>query len=145
MEQNILILVWIFVIAVILLSIPTKCSLDNKMTEGFYTNYGYYKRYCGSCGYKNRASCAKCTNCVGCITPNGNFECVPGDSSGPYFRRDCQYVEYGDPYYYYPYSHVYPVTKVNSVYPYYRWSLRNPRRWRNRRWRNRRWNRKLIK
>jgi len=112
------------------MSTPTKCpGLLGAEKEGFYTYYGYYKRYCPSCGWRSRYSCAKCTNCGYCITPSGYGECVPGDSSGPYFRSDCTYWEYGDPYYYYPYSHIFPVVKVKSMYPNYRWRLRRPWRW----------------
>ena len=136
MKKNILILFWVFILAVVILSTPTKCSNkingnndENDNIENFYTHYGYYKKYCPSCGWRSRYSCAKCTNCGYCINKSGYGECVPGDSSGPYFRRDCVYWEYGDPYYYYPYSHIYPVVKTSSAYPYYRWRHRRP--WRN--------------
>ena len=128
MDSKMLILFWVLLLAIILLSTPTG---SRKNIEGFYTDYGYYKRYCPSCGWRSRNSCSKCTNCGYCITASGYGECVPGDSSGPYFRSDCMYWEYGDPYYCYPYSHIYPVVKAKSVYPYYRWNLRRPWRWQN--------------
>ena len=112
---------WILLLAVILLSTPTACkSLSNSVKEGFYSYYGYYKQYCPSCGWRSRYSCSKCTNCGYCISASGRGECVPGDSSGPYFRDDCMYWEYSDPYYNYPYSHVQPVVKTKTMYPYYR-------------------------
>lgn len=65
--------------------------LVNK-SEGFDP---YYKRYCPSCGWRSRGSCSKCTNCGYCINKYGIGSCVPGDSQGPYYRRDCKYWEYG--------------------------------------------------
>ena len=132
MNTTTLILIWLFILAVIMLSTPTQCHSLDKSKEGFYTNYGYYKKYCPSCGWRSRYSCSKCTNCGYCITASGYGECVPGDSSGPYFREDCQYWEYGDPYYYYPYSNIFPIVKTKSIYPYYRYRLRQPWRWQNR-------------
>lgn len=139
MLNNKAVLVWIFVLAVLLLFTPVKCpgmtafmnndGVDGEK-EGFYTYYGYYKKYCGSSGWRSRSSCSKCTNAGWCISPGGYGECVPGDSKGPYFRDDCQYWEYGDPYYYYPYSHVFPSIKVKSISPYYRYRIRKPYRWR---------------
>ena len=52
---------------------------------------------------------------------------MPGDSSGPYFREDSMYWEYGSPYDFYPYSHVFPVVKTADSYPYYRWNIRKNR------------------
>jgi hypothetical protein len=37
------------------------------------------------------------------------------------------YWEYGDPYYYYPYSNIYPSITINSAYPYYRYGLNKPK------------------
>lgn len=127
-----LILLWILILCVIFLSTPTKCTELDKTVEGFYTDYGYYKKYCPSCGWRSRYACSKCTNCGYCITASGYGECVPGDSSGPYFRNDCMYWEYGDPYYYYPYSHIYPVVSVRSKYPAYRWRHTRPWRYQHR-------------
>ena len=56
-----------------------------------------YPKYCSACGELNRRQCNNCTNCGYCITPNGNGECVPGDSNGPYFREDCVAYEYNAP------------------------------------------------
>lgn len=109
-------------ITVIVITIIIIILLCRKKMEGFNSYLNYYKKYCGSCGKRTRYSCGKCYNCGYCITPSGYGECTPGDSSGPYFRRDCMYWEYGDPYYYYPYSHVYPVIKTKSIYPRYRWN-----------------------
>src|SRR3972149_8117826 len=124
-------IIFIILVASLIILLMTNCKSNlgsSKNVEGFYTNYGYYKRYCPSVGWRSRYSCAKCTNAGYCITPNGTGECVPGDSSGPYFRRDCQYWEYGDPYYYIPYN-IFPTTSVKSIYPYYRYNIRKPWRW----------------
>jgi len=112
-----IILFWVLVIAVIFLSLPTTC---NAVKEGFYTLGGYYKRYCPSCGDRSRHGCSKCTNCGYCITASGNGECAPGDSSGPYFRSDCMYWEYGSDSFYYPYRNYYPLTRTKTLYPYRR-------------------------
>jgi len=100
------------------------CPEEEQQVEGFYTYPGYYKKYCPSCGWRSRYNCSKCTNCGYCVTASGYGECVPGDSSGPYFRSDCMYWEYGDAYDFYPYSHVFPVIKTYDNYPYYRWNLK---------------------
>jgi len=137
-SQNATVVVAIVIIAILLLSAactgsgPGSGAAEGQEagTEGFYNYYGYYKKYCPSCGWRSRYSCAKCTNCGLKINASGQSECVPGDSSGPYFDNgDTVYWEYGDPYYYYPYSHVFPVVKTKSVYPYYRWNMRRPHRW----------------
>lgn len=128
-DGNTVIILWLVLLCLVLLSTPTKCNTLDKSKEGFYTYYGYYKKYCPSCGWRSRYSCSKCTNCGYCITASGQGQCVPGDASGPYFRTDCQYYEFGDSYYFYPYSHIFPVIKIRSTYPYYRW--RHQRPWRN--------------
>ena len=124
-----LVLLWVFILAVLLLSTPTECpALADDNVEGFHDYSGnYYKKSCSSCGWRSRYSCAKCTNCGYCIDKNGNGECKSGDSSGSFWsnNNDCMYWEYGSPSYY-PYSHVFPVVKVKSIYPYYRWRLRAP-------------------
>ncbi len=131
MNNNSFAIIFIIFIASLMVLLMTNCkSNSSKNVEGFYTNYGYYKRYCPSVGWRSRYSCAKCVNAGYCITPNGTGECVPGDSSGPYFRRDCQYWEYGDPYYYIPFN-ILPTVSVRSIYPYYRYNIRKPWRWQN--------------
>ena len=62
---------------------------------GYGGYYGGYRRYCSNCGYLGRHGCSKCTNCGICTNADGIQECVSGDSSGPYFRRDCIGWEYG--------------------------------------------------
>jgi len=96
--------------------------------ENFYID-NYDKAYCSSCGYKNRSNCNNCVNCGYCINEDGYGECVPGDANGPYFRKDCAYYEYNNPYYsygafpyYYPYN--YPKVDPYSVYPLKYWWLR---------------------
>jgi hypothetical protein len=126
MQRYIIVLLWILILAVILLSVPTKCNLGNKV-ENFDNYYGYYKNYCGSCHHRGRRSCGKCTNCGLCITADGHAECVPGDAQGPYFREDCAIWEFGDPMTFYNGSNVYPIVKQRNVYPYTRWNW-----WRNR-------------
>jgi hypothetical protein len=121
MSQTFMILLWLLIFFVILLSTPLIC---NKKTENFQTYYGYFKKYCGNCSIRDRVSCSSCTNCGTCITSNGSSECTPGDDNGPYFRKDCLYWEYGDPYYYYPYSNIFPIIKTKNVYPYFTYGTR---------------------
>ena len=130
--KNILILIAILVIAGISLSLPTKCNLGGDV-EGFYNYNGYYKNYCSSCGSRSRFSCSNCTNCGICITPSGRSECISGGPDGPYFRKDCSFWQYGDNYMYYPYSHLYPVIKTRSIYPYNRNRIARPWKWTKRR------------
>lgn len=111
---------WILIIVLLTSYKLYKCL----STESFD---GYYKKYCPSCSWRSRDSCSSCTNCGYCVTANGYGECVAGDSSGPYFREDCAYWEYGDPYYNYPDGQAYPVMKVDDVYPFQRWNLRKGR------------------
>lgn len=118
-KKYILFFILIIVLVILSLSFPTKCF--NK--EHFDTYYGYYKQFCPTCGWRSRSSCGKCTNCGVCVKEDGSAECVPGDSNGPYFDADCIAWEYGDPYYYYPYSHIYPVVKIRSIYPFDRWKV----------------------
>lgn len=140
MNKYVVILFWVVFVCIILLSIPTMCGQH----ENFINYYGHFKSYCPSCGWRSRNSCSKCTNCGYCITASGYGECVPGDSSGPYFRSDCLYYEYGSPYEYYPYSHLFPVVKTRSVYPYYGYNKRKPLSWTTSS-RGPRINKKLIK
>jgi hypothetical protein len=125
--KHISILVWVIILCIILLATPG--GFNGKDVEGFYNYSGYYKKYCPSCGWRSRYSCSNCTNCGYCVTASGAGECVPGDSNGPYFRSDCMYWEYGDPYYYYPYSHIFPVVTIRSKYPQYRWRYSRPWRY----------------
>jgi|688.fasta_scaffold295451_3 hypothetical protein len=124
MNKYIVILFLILIITLISLSMPTKCLTDKR--ENFYTYNSYFKQYCPTCGWRDRYSCGKCTNCGYCINSQGVGECVPGDSSGPYFREDCMYWEYNSPYMYYPYSHLYPIIKTRSIYPYQKHNTEKP-------------------
>lgn len=130
MKKHFVIILWIAIIAIFIFATSSGCGSD-KVKEGFYNYYGYYKRYCPSAGWRSRSSCAKCTNAGWCVNASGYGQCVPGDSSGPYFTSDCVYWEYGDPYYYAPMSHIYPIVSTRSIYPYHRWRLRRPYRWRH--------------
>lgn len=127
METIALILIWIFIIALILLSTPSKCTI--KKTEGFGN---YFKQYCPSCGWRNTYDCTKCTNCGICTTKEGVSYCTPGDVNGPYFRNDCLSYTYGDPSYYAPDANTFSTVQVRDIYPYVRYSLRNP--WRYSKW-----------
>ncbi len=127
MQQYGVVLLWIFILAIILMSTPTKCG---EVKEGFYTNLNYYKRYCGSCGWRNRYSCSKCTNCGFGIRADGYGECVPGDSSGPYFSNKYAYWEYGSPSYYAPFDNIFPTVRSRGIFPYTRWNLRREPKWR---------------
>lgn len=131
--ENLVVIFIILIICLLLLSFPLKCNPKNKNSnvEGFYTYQGYYKKYCPSCGWRSRYSCSNCTNCGWCITKDGNGQCVPGDGSGPYFRNDCMYWEYNDPYFYYPYSNIYPIVKIRSNYPRYNYTVTKPWRGKN--------------
>ncbi|QKF94284.1 hypothetical protein QKU48_gp0826 [Fadolivirus algeromassiliense] len=129
MDRYILILFWVLVCAVILLSVPTKCALDDKK-EGFYSYFGYFKNYCGSCGHRSRYSCSKCINCGWAMNSTGAGQCLPGDSSGPFYNTDATYWEYSSPYMYYPYSNLYPVIREKSIYPYYKYKrAQKPWQW----------------
>lgn len=115
MEKYIVVLFWILVLAVILMSVPTKCI---SKSEGFHNFFNYNKRYCPSCGTKSSASCGDCQNCGVCTTNTGYSECVAGNYNGPTFRRDCAYWEYGIPYNYFPDNRSYPTIITSHKYPY---------------------------
>lgn len=125
MEKYIVVLFWILVLAIILLSVPTKCVSGNKK-EGFHGFFTYHKQYCPSCGWRSKESCSRCTNCGICTTANGFAECSPGDASGPYYRTDCVYWNYGNPYNYYQNALAYPITLTKDMYPYNRWGMNRP-------------------
>ena len=44
----------------------------------------------------SRHQCKRCTNAGYCTLPNGEHQCVHGDSRGPYNGQYCQLYEYGD-------------------------------------------------
>jgi hypothetical protein len=111
--KNATFMIWFIVLIVLLLSTPTKCN----QKEGFYTNSGYFKKYCPTCRGLSRYQSGQCSNCGYCISANGYGRSVPGDSVGPYYDSDCLYYDYGDPFYYYPYSHSYPIIKTKTIYP----------------------------
>ena len=127
MDRYIVILFWILIIAVILLSTPTKCMNEKK--EGFYTYNSYFKGYCSDCGSKTRYACSKCNNCGYSINASGVGHCVPGDASGSYFADDTMYWIYNDPNFYYPSSDLYPVVKTRSQYPTFRHKVHKPWKW----------------
>ena len=54
-------------------------------------------RYCQECGKLSSFQCNRCINCGFCVTEKGFGECVPGDSTGPYFRQDCSSWNYYQP------------------------------------------------
>lgn len=113
-NRNIFIFSAVFIILILSLSLPLSC---NKSKEPFWSNYGYFLKYCPSCHTLNRGQCNTCTNCVYAITPDGKGKCVPGDTKGAYYSPSL-YYEYGDAYTYYPYSHSFPIVKQLSWYPY---------------------------
>lgn len=118
----------ILILALLIIAVINNAKLltNSDIKEGFYTYYGYYKKYCPSCGWRSRQNCSKCTNCGYCITASGHGECVPGDSSGPYYRNDCMYYEYNSPDNIHPYSHIYNNIDARDVHPPRRWNLRKP-------------------
>ena len=125
MDSIALILFWIFVLAIVMLSIPMSCN--KKTTEGFDMYPYYSRRYCPSCEFRGRGSCSMCLNCGYCIKADGTGRCLPGDSNGPYFAEDCAYWTYGqDNEFYYPYSNIYPVVKIKSMFPHYDFKLSKP-------------------
>lgn len=70
----------------------------DKPIEGFYSPWNLFytsTKYCSECNTQSRYSCNNCINCGYCINNRGLGECVVGDESGPYFRDDCIYYEYG--------------------------------------------------
>ena len=83
----------IFFIIVIILIIILKNKIIKKC-EGFGS---YVHRYCGDCGKLGRYRCSKCVDCGYCIDQFGRGECIPGDIKGPYFRKDCAFWEYTQP------------------------------------------------
>lgn len=70
--------------------------------------------YCQNCGYLDAFKCGTCSNCGYCISPDNVGECVPGDVTGPYFRRDCVGWNYGMRY-------VQPTTYVPTPWYYNIW------------------------
>lgn len=123
METKILIILWVLIMILVLLSTPTKCI---GAKEGFLNYFGYYKNYCGNCESKDRTMCAKCLNCGVCYDNIGRGKCMPGDSNGPFFTNDCSFWEYSDPYFNYPYSHLFPVVRVKQSYPFYSYKFNTP-------------------
>jgi hypothetical protein len=89
-------------------------------SENFRVGPGYYKSYCSSCGDKSLNACSSCVNCGICITPDNKLSCVNGDSSGPYFRRDCKNYIYGTPIINNNTPVIAPIKYVRR-YPFYRW------------------------
>ena len=105
----IFILIIVVVICLIFLLFPLNCQTlrPEQFTTSRYQNYPYLTypygskyAYCRNCGNKSRGACAACVNCGYSINQFGIGECVPGDASGPYFRQDTLYWEYGNPNYY---------------------------------------------
>lgn len=100
-------------------------------SEGFISYIvSHDPKYCPECGKMSRSMCSSCTNCGYCINSRGVGECVPGDSTGPYFRKDCLTWDYNAP----SVTSVYPIVGTYSLYsPYYYRYPRHRRYWR-RRW-----------
>lgn len=69
-------------------------------------------QYCPNCGDLNLATCSTCANCGICVT-GGVGKCVPGNSSGPYFEKDCEYWNHQ------PYVYNYEIPSyINYNYTY---------------------------
>ena len=106
----------IFVIAVIVLSIPLKCMLDNR--EGFGTYNGYYKQYSENCSGLDRYACDRAYNCGVATELNGYSYCTAGSSRGPYFAEPAYWTYKGASDIYFPQTHRFPMIYTNSLYPY---------------------------
>lgn len=129
MDISVVILLVILIFIIISLFASSQCKSYTKTNEGFDNSFGYYKTYCADCGTRTRSACSKCTNCGFCLTSSGIGSCSPGNDSGPSYRTDCQYWEYGDPYFYYQNSNVYPIVKIRNTYPHYINGIKKP--WNN--------------
>jgi len=71
---------------------------DNYQTTENFVVYTYPKgRSCDECKTMNRKRCGECINCGYCYSTDGYGECVAGDHTGPYTRRDCVDYEYAKP------------------------------------------------
>jgi hypothetical protein len=119
----------IFILSIIF--ILYKCSKNNQNIEKFIGHHP--NKYCKSCGTKSRFQCNNCINCGYCFPNNRSRpECVPGDSRGPYFRKDCVGWEHGKaslPDYVHS-AHVYPSFYTHPV-RYWNNPLYRRRRWMN--------------
>lgn len=99
----------ILTLILILIFIFTQTKYNNK--EGF-NSLGYYgyRNLCGNCGNLSRLGCYSCSNCGVCVTYDNkglNYECLPGNEFGPYFRKDCLDWSYHLPYRYHTYNNPY--------------------------------------
>lgn len=126
MNKTTMILFVILLIAIVSLSMPTKC-VKNK--EGFYTFGSYPQQYCSSCGYLGRGECNNCVNCGYSINASGYGQCIPGDSNGPYFSLDTMIWEYNRPYIY-PSRGIYPIVKSKPIYPHNKYWIKKYGKWR---------------
>lgn len=83
-------------VGIIIFIILVGISIYLYCNEGFWAGqYSNNLSYCQNCGYLGKYKCGTCTNCGYCVSPSGIGECVPGDTSGPYFRQDCVGWNYG--------------------------------------------------
>lgn len=93
--------IWLVIIIIFVLFISYLIYSENlfgvqTFITPIYTSY-VPTRYCPECGNLSAFQCGKCSNCGFCTTETGFSECVPGDSTGPYFRQDCSFWNYGQP------------------------------------------------
>lgn len=115
MDTNTIIYVSIFIIAIVILSFPLKCILNNR--EGFGTYNSYNKKFCSRCSGLDSYACANCYTCGLATDANGVSVCTDGDSTGPFYA-DTSYWTYSDPSIYFPQTHRFPMIYSKSMYPY---------------------------
>jgi hypothetical protein len=94
----------IFIVAIIVISLVIIFYIKKVNIENFMISS------CPNCGKRNYIQCFECNSCGWCITPDGHGECIPGNSDGPHFRRDCVDWKY-EPKYMSPHMFRQPYTK----------------------------------
>jgi hypothetical protein len=88
MKHSILLLCAVVAIVVVVAIVLKLCWHRWSLCETFITGP------CPNCGKRNKPQCFDCKSCGWCTTPDGDGECVPGNSQGPLFRQDCVAWQY---------------------------------------------------
>jgi hypothetical protein len=118
--------IWIIIIVVVVVGL---FYMYRKNVENFHTYYGYFKSHCNSCTGKSPEAASKCSNCGLCLKNDSSVKSVEGSSDGPFFADDCLQYSYSSPYFYYPYSYIYPVNLTRTSFPSYPRTIRHQYRW----------------